>query len=139
MERGRLFLSPRSGERVPSRVGGEAGEGPMRGPRPRLSSKVRRLRRNSTDAESFKFVRQEPIGPYVADFVCRDHKLVLEVDGGQHAESARDAARDRFLRGEGYRILRFWNTDVLQNREGVLSAILNDLGRREDAPHPARS
>ncbi len=113
----------------------------MRGPEPKVLGKVRQLRCNLTDAErklwfelrdrrlgGFKFVRQEPIGVYVADFACRERRLVIEVDGGQHAESARDAARDRFLRGEGYRILRFWNTDVLQNREGVLAVILNELG-----------
>ena len=124
----------------------------MRGPQPKVLDKVRRLRRNLTDAErklwfelrdrrlrSFKFVRQEPIGPYVADFVCRECSLVVEVDGGQHADNSHDAARHRFLRSEGYRILRFWNTDMLQNREGVLLAILNELGRCEDAPHPARS
>jgi very-short-patch-repair endonuclease len=67
------------------------------------------------------------IGAYVADFACRERKLVVEVDGGQHEENARDIVRDRFLLSEGYRVLRFWNTDVLQNREGVLLAILNAL------------
>ena len=124
----------------------------MRGPQPKVLVKACRLRRNLTDAErklwfelrdrrlrGFKFVRQEPIGPNCVDFICRDRKLVVEVDGGQHAESNHDAVRDRFLRDEGFRILRFWNTDVLQNRQGVLLAILDELGRHEDAPHPARS
>ena len=124
----------------------------MRGPQPKVLVKARRLRRELTDAErklwfelrdrrlhGFKFVRQEPIGPYYVDFIYRDRKLVVEADGGQHAESNHDAVRDRFLRDEGYRILRFWNTDVLQNRKGVLLTILDELGQREDAPHPARS
>jgi len=141
MTRGSLSLSPQSGERVPSRFSGEAGEGRVRGPQPKTLGKVRRLRQNLTDAErklwfeprdrrlsGYKFVRQEPIGPYIADFVCRERQLVVEVDGGRHVESMRDAARDQFLRNEGYRILRLWNTDVLQNREGVLLAILGELG-----------
>jgi very-short-patch-repair endonuclease len=126
---------------VPSRLDGEAGEGLMRGPQPKLLRKVRRLRRDSTDVErklwfqlrdrrlrGFKFVRQEPIGPYVADFVCRERKLVVEVDGGQHAENNRDAIRDDFLRREGYQVIRFWNVDVLRNKEGVLTFILDALG-----------
>jgi very-short-patch-repair endonuclease len=75
----------------------------------------------------FKFVRQEPIGRYVVDLVCRDRKLVIEVDGGQHAEGARDRIRDAYLTSEGYRVLRFWNTDVLNNLEGVLETILSSL------------
>ena len=124
----------------------------MRGPQPKVLVKARRLRRDLTDAErklwfelrdrrlrGYKFVRQEPIGPYYVDFVCRDQKLVIEVDGGQHAESNHDAVRARFLLGDGYRILRFWNTDILQNRQGVLLTILKELSEREDAPHPAPS
>jgi very-short-patch-repair endonuclease len=112
----------------------------MRGPQRKTIGRARRLRRDSTDAEGklwfalrdrrpcgFKFVRQEPIGPYVVDFVCREQKLVIEVDGGQHAENRRDAIRDCFLRNEGYRVLRFWNDDVLGNREGALSEILAAL------------
>jgi len=76
---------------------------------------------------SFKFVRQVPIGPYVADFLCRQVKLVVELDGGQHAESARDVVRDAYLVGRGYRVLRFWNSDVFVNREGVLTVILQEL------------
>src|SRR5256885_16739453 len=93
----------------------------------------RRLRSHQTDAErklwfavrdrrlgAFKFVRQEAIGPFIVDFVCRDKNLIIEVDGGQHAESARDRRRDAYLVSEGYRVLRVWNNDVLANREGVL-------------------
>ena len=73
----------------------------------------------------FKFVRQEAIGPFIVDFFCRDKRLV--VDGGQHADSAEDAARDAFLAGEGYRVMRLWNNDVLSNRDGVLTVILEAL------------
>ncbi len=71
-----------------------------------------------------KFVRQQAIGPYVVDFVCRAEWLVIEVDGGQHSESAHDRGRDATLASEGYRVMRFWNTDVLKNIDGVLQAIL---------------
>jgi very-short-patch-repair endonuclease len=99
---------------------------------------ARALRRNATDAErrmwgllrdrrlnGIKFRRQVPIGPYVADFASIAHYLVVELDGGQHAESARDTRRDAFLRAKGWRVLRFWNNDVMVNREGVLESILN--------------
>jgi very-short-patch-repair endonuclease len=98
---------------------------------------ARKLRRNATDAEqmmwfllrdrrlgSIKFRRQVPIGPYVADFASIQHRLVVELDGGQHADSPGDARRDAFLAGEGWRVLRFWNNDALINRDGVLEAIL---------------
>ncbi|WP_166302688.1 endonuclease domain-containing protein [Bradyrhizobium sp. 2S1] len=97
---------------------------------------ARRLRANQTDAETalwkrlrnrqidgHKFARQVPIGNYICDFACREKQLVIEVDGGQHAESAADAIRDRYLADEGYRVLRFWNNDVLGNIEGVLTTI----------------
>jgi very-short-patch-repair endonuclease len=94
----------------------------------------RRLRVNQTDAETklwnrvrnrqvggHKFVRQEPVGRYICDFVCREKLLVIEVDGGQHSGSQRDQIRDRFLRSQGYRVMRFWNNDVLSNIDGVLT------------------
>jgi very-short-patch-repair endonuclease len=73
-----------------------------------------------------KFVRQEPVGPYVVDLVCREQRLVIEVDGGQHRGS-RDAIRDRWLQNHGYRVLRFWNNDVIANTDGVLEAIVDSL------------
>jgi very-short-patch-repair endonuclease len=66
---------------------------------------------------------QEPIGGYVCDFVCREKLLIVEVDGGQHCESSADVIRDRRLAEDGYRVLRFWNNDVLANLEGVLATI----------------
>jgi len=78
----------------------------------------------------FKFVRQEAIGPYVVDFVCREKRLVIEVDGGQHADNVRDRVRDTALAADGYQILRFWNSDILTNEQGVLTVILAKLQDR---------
>ena len=95
---------------------------------------------NQTDAETvlwnrirnrqidgYKFVRQYPIAGYICDFVCREKRLVIEVDGGQHNESAADAIRDHRLGEEGYKVIRFWNNDVLGNTEGVLLTIQSEL------------
>ncbi|MCR6670955.1 endonuclease domain-containing protein [Devosia ginsengisoli] len=95
------------------------------------------MRRNPTDAEQrlwsilrarqlggHKFVRQVPIGPYFADFVCREAALIIEVDGGQHAGSLHDKKRTAFLTAEGYSVLRCWNNDVLGNLQGVAESIL---------------
>jgi very-short-patch-repair endonuclease len=103
-----------------------------------VASRVKRLRTDMTDAErrlwqalrarnfGLKFRRQVPLGPYIADFVCFELKLIVEVDGGQHAMSPTDAVRDRYFTDRGYRVLRFWNNDVLRNTEGVLLAIMNN-------------
>ena len=112
----------------------------MRGPNRKIAGRSRELRTNATDAETklwfavrdrrlagYKFVRQKSIGPYIVDFVCRDRKVIVEVDGGQHAESARDQVRDAYLASEGYRVLRFWNSDVLGNISGVLETILASI------------
>jgi very-short-patch-repair endonuclease len=69
------------------------------------------------------FRRQTPLGPYVVDFVSHEHRLVIELDGGQHVGRAADAVRDRWLEANGYRVLRIWNSDVLKNRDGVLQII----------------
>ena len=98
---------------------------------------ARALRTNATDAErrlwrhlrqrqidGFRFRRQQPIGPYFVDFFCPEAKLILELDGGQHTmREAADEARTEWLEARGYRVLRFWNNDVLQNTEGVLVRI----------------
>jgi very-short-patch-repair endonuclease len=74
--------------------------------------------------QGFKFRRQQPIGPYIADFVCFEKRFVIEIDGGGHTfDRWRDRKRDLWLQGEGFMILRFWNNDVLQNIEGVLEVI----------------
>lgn len=111
---------------------------------------ARRLRKNPTDAETRlwsrlrrkkldgrRFRRQAPLGPYVADFVCFEARLIVEVDGGQHAERAADAKRTAWLEGQGHRVLRFWNNDVLGNIEGVVEAIRTALvGHSPPAKHP---
>jgi very-short-patch-repair endonuclease len=119
----------------------------MRGLRLEEMRRARGLRQNHTGAErllwrrlrnrllgGFKFVRQEPAGPYFADFVCREEKLVVEVDGATHStddERRRDAKREHFLRDLGYRMVRFQNGDVYRNIEGVLDTILAALERRQ--------
>jgi very-short-patch-repair endonuclease len=70
-----------------------------------------------------KFVRQLPVGPYIADFACREIGLIVELDGGQHATSTADAARTAYLNAQGYAVLRFWNNEVIRNGDGVLLAI----------------
>ncbi len=75
----------------------------------------------------FKFVRQESIGRYVADFCCREERLVVEVDGGQHAESEHDRTCDEWLASQNYRVIRFWNAEVMSNIAGVLDTILAAL------------
>ena len=78
-------------------------------------------------SRGYHFRRQDPRDPYIVDFVCRRHRLIVEVDGGQHNESAADAIRDRRLTQDGYKVLRFWNNDVLGNLEGVLTTIQAEL------------
>ena len=86
---------------------------------------------------SFKFRRQVPVGPFIADFVCYGARVVVEVDGGQHADSTVDRRRDKWFGAKGFLVLRFWNNDVLSNLEGVLSSILAVMRKR--TPHPARA
>ena len=81
----------------------------------------------------YKFRRQVPVGPFIADFVCYDARVVVEVDGGQHAESARDAQRDQWFAAHGFVVVRFWNNDVLRNLEGVLTLLLETLHQRAPA------
>jgi very-short-patch-repair endonuclease len=82
-----------------------------------------KIRRDQIDGLPFR--KQVPIGPYVADFGCLPIRLVIEVDGGQHDErKAQDDARTAWLERQGYRVLRFWNNDVLGNTDGVLQVIL---------------
>ena len=120
----------------------------MRGANVKRTVRARRLRSNSTTAElrlwnrlrsraidGFKFVRQEPIGPYVVDLVCRERRLIVEIGGGQHADNKQDQLRDSWLRQHNYQVLRFWNNDVLQNTNGVLEIIAQSL-RVERPPHP---
>lgn len=112
-----------------------------------LTPLARNLRVQSTEAEKAlwkllrsrqfagcKFRRQHQVGPYIADFICISHRLIIEADGGQHTET-KDAARDEYLKSQGLRILRFWNHDILQNMEGVAHQIQQAL---TDTPSPPR-
>jgi very-short-patch-repair endonuclease len=78
----------------------------------------------------FKFVRQFPVGPYFADFACREKSLVVEIDGSQHANSKTDRQRDEFMRSRGLSVIRFWNTDVLKSTRSVCETILAALDGR---------
>ena len=89
-----------------------------------------RLRDRRLDGWNFR--RQHPLPPFVADFACIEARLIVEVDGGQHQDSERDRTRDKYLAENEWRVLRFWNNDVLANTEGVLQQILAAL-----APTPA--
>lgn len=107
----------------------------------RLTLVAKQLRKNTTQAEKqlwqqlrakqlhgFKFKRQQPIGNYVVDFVCFEKSLVIELDGGQHAEQVdRDAARTQWLEAQGFKVIRFWNNNVLQNLDGVWDVITRHL------------
>jgi very-short-patch-repair endonuclease len=110
-----------------------------------LTGIARRLRKHSTDTErhlwrllrdrqveGFKFRRQQPIGRYVVDFVNLEKKVIIELDGGQHALGPDDTVRDEWLRAEGYKVLRFWDNQVLSDLEGVLETIRDVLL----TPHP---
>ena len=104
-----------------------------------LTPVARDLRNNPTEAEKFlwymlrgknlgvKFRRQAVIGRYVVDFVSLEKKLIIEVDGGQHARCPEDDVRDQWLKGQGFEVIRFWNHDVLRNREGVIEKIIERL------------
>src|SRR5580658_2267194 len=113
--------------------------------------RARQLRREMTEAERLlwfllrgrrlvgcKFRRQHPIGTYIVDFVCVQHRLIVEADGGgQHAEArlAVDEYRTRWLSGQGWRVMRFWNGDILRRQSGVVDAILREIGGpAESAP-----
>jgi len=116
--------------------------------KPGLNKLAKNLRTNQTDAEKLlwknlkskqltntKFRRQQPIGNYIVDFLSFNKQLIIELDGGQHAElKERDQERDKWLAGQGFRVLRFWNNDVLQNIEGVLETI---MGKISPSPSPS--
>jgi len=111
---------------------------------------ARRLRQNLTDTErklwnrlrrkqleGARFRQQVPIGRFIVDFFCPEAMLIVEVDGGQHADE-KDLARDEWLAAEGYCVLRFWNNDLLQNADGVVMKILDTVRRRSITPTPTR-
>jgi very-short-patch-repair endonuclease len=83
-----------------------------------------------------------PIGHYIVDFACRSARLVVEMDGGQHANSDRDRKRDAYLEANGWRVIRIWNSDMMSNPEGVVSFIMSQategLGGTHPQPLPSR-
>jgi very-short-patch-repair endonuclease len=117
-----------------------------------LGPNVKRLRRDQTDAErklwmrlrdrqlnGLKFRRQQPIGRYVVDFCCPECRLVIELDGGHHASQVqKDQRRTEFLNKAGYRVLRFWDNEVLTEPEAVLQKIAHELNHPSPLPSPSR-
>jgi adenine-specific DNA-methyltransferase len=120
-------------------------------------NRARELRTELTDVErrlwfrlrdrrlfGWKFRRQVPIGPFIVDFACAEHRLIIELDGGQHTETVdEDDRRTTYIEKRGWRVVRFWNSDVIENLDGVLEAITMEIeaitGRPHDAPkspHP---
>jgi len=118
----------------------------------RLTQNARGLRSGATEQERAiwhllsryrpKFTRQLPIGPFIADLACRQAKLVVEIDGGQHLDSDADVQRTRWLEANGWTVIRFWNGEVNENPEGVAQAILartaECLGGTHPQPLPSR-
>ena len=117
-----------------------------------LSPRAKRLRRDETDAErklwmrlrdrqvnGAKFRRQQPIGRYIVDFFCPESRLVIELDGGHHADQVEaDMRRTDFLTKSGYRVLRFWDNDVLAATEAVMQKIAEELKHPSPQPSPSR-
>jgi len=131
---------PHCGRGWPPRSGGRV--------RVPMSYRARSFRRGQTDAErrlwfalrsrrlaGYKFRRQHPIDGFIVDFACTKHQLVVEADGGQHAENPGDARRTAIIEAQGWRVLRFWDNDILSNTEGVIETILRTLSEAE-APSP---
>jgi very-short-patch-repair endonuclease len=114
------------------------------------NDRPRQLRRGATDAErrlwsalrdrrlrGYRFRRQHSIGNFIVDFACTKHRLIVEADGGQHVENEDDRRRTIWLEDEGWRLLRFWNNDILVNTEGVVLAILQELSLRQTLTLPS--
>ena len=140
--------SPQTGRGREPRSGGRVRGVPSNDQRERarqLRDRARAMRANPTPAErrlwamlrdrrmrSFKFKRQHVITPYIVDFACLEGLLIIEADGGQHCDSDADRQRDAYLSRKGFRVLRFWNNDVLENPSGVFEMIQAAL----HTPHP---
>jgi len=113
-----------------------------------MQAAARRLRTHPTETErllwrhlrlrqlgGYKFRRQQPVGQYIVDFICLEKRLIVEVDGGQHAEQAEsDSQRTRWLEAEGFRVLRFWNTEVLRDTTAVKETIRAALDDGDSPP-----
>ena len=117
----------------------------------KLQAFARNMRAAPTDAEAalwrhlrahrfanHKFKRQQPIGNFIVDFVCFDSRVIVEVDGGQHNASGADKLRDEWLMSQGFAVLRFWNNEVSQNLDGVVTRILEALAPLSLGPSPTR-
>ena len=115
-----------------------------------LRSRAKAMRSAPTEAEhrlwqiirahrftGYKFKRQVPIDHFIVDFLCPARRLIVELDGSQHADSAGDAGRDAYLRAQGFHIIRIWNNELFTNEEGVAVAILNALQAPLPNPSPA--
>lgn len=116
-----------------------------------MKGKARVLRKNQTDAESLlwyhlrdrhlsghKFRRQHPMGVFIADFVCIERRIVVEVDGGQHAlQGEEDKRRSAYLKSKGYRVVRFWDNEVLKDTQAVLEANLRTIESDTPSPRPS--
>ena len=142
---GSFPLPPQGGE-VASRSDDGVGEGARETRsrrKPGATKRARSLRQGENQAEAMlwlelkrrklgghKFTRQLPIGPYFADFACREKWLVIELDGSQHADSSYDRRRDEYMRANGYSVLRFWSHDVLKHRTSVCETVLAALDER---------
>ena len=125
----------------------------MKGNTQRGKRNARTLRKSETDTErkiwqllrsrnlnGAKFRRQHPIGPYVIDFICINEKLIIELDGSQHQQQqTHDAQRTMFLQQAGYRVIRFWDNDVLLQTESVMQVIFEALGNPSPQPSPRES
>jgi len=86
--------------------------------------------------QGFKFKRQQPIGAYIVDFVCFEHSLIIEIDGGQHGDEVpKDQARSDWLQSQGFRVMRFWNNEVIERKDDVLESIIRAL-REYPSPQP---
>ena len=115
----------------------------------RPTKRAQELRNNATPPErilwrhlnrrqlgGWKFSRQMPIGPFVCDFLCRELRLVIEIDGGQHDENPRDAARTAYIEREGFRVVRYWNNKVRDNVAGVIENLRALIDQSHPRPLP---
>jgi very-short-patch-repair endonuclease len=133
-------------DREAVREGG--GQPPNHRPVPKINrARAKSLRHEMTEAEKrlwywlrahrfngLAFRRQTPIGPYIVDFVSHASRLVIEIDGGQHSVSRHDHRRDQWLNSKGYRVLRFWNSEVLKNTDSVLERIADAIASKRRPP-----
>ena len=137
--------SPLAGEGEGEGSRGMAAAAQTRGQRLRTFAKA--MRKAPTDAErvlwrlvrghrldGFKFRRQQPIGPYIADIACLERRLIVEADGAQHNESPRDMLRDAWLASQGFHVLRFWNHEILSSPQMIEDTIWRELHTKETQP-----